>query len=197
MWVKIAGPFQSIEEATSFRDSGNLKHETNTSGKWACARGGNARRRMSKCAHATHGDCPVRLCVCMPRAGETGVNILIDTTGKHTPDQHQLPAWDTRDPIEARAQGVVCGVMDDRRRPPKMSMEKRAFALNFWRQMPSATPREVYRAFQVEAQKWGAPLRNGRGTGYAGATTTSGLYASYHVVLLYIQHLLTQVTLFP
>lgn len=190
MWVKIAGPFPTLEEAIAVRDSGDLKHETNTSGRWSCARGGNARRRLSKCAHATHGDCPVRVCICLPRSGESGVSILVDANASHTAAEQNVPAWDIIDSVRNNIQGAQDGgiAVAPARRFVKMSAEKKAFAMNIWRRMPSAEPREVLRIFQLEAKERGAKLRVGRNAGYEGAHAYSIVMLSNNYTRKYMRN---------
>lgn len=163
-WVILAGPFKTMEEAIQLRKSGALVHGDNTSGTWLSEKGGNSNRVMSKCGHPTHVNCPVRVCVSQARFDETGVHILVTEGIDHTPPEMRQPAWPLKD-----APPPVLGATHPIR---KFSLSHKAFALRVWREMPSATPKEVFRIFQQHAAEEGAKLRTGRNAGFEGAVRT-------------------------
>lgn len=106
------------------------------------------------------------ICVSSPRVGEEGVFILLKSGTVHVPEDKSLSEMPIADKFTLKQGGGVHEV--PKPHIARMSRVQRAFALNLWRQTPSATPKDIHRIFQQDAMDRGAPLREGRLGGYQG-----------------------------
>lgn len=156
-WERVAGPFPSMQAAVEYRKQGHVKHKSNLSGVWRSCNLGRAGRRTSQCAHAEHVNCPVRLAITEPRSGEDGIWIEVST------DEHVAPSIPEL-PMERRT--------SDGRLSVRVTSAQRVFAAQFFEMLPSATPKELLRAFTTQAKAQGAQPRTGRESGYIGEHNT-------------------------
>lgn len=169
-WGRLLGPFDSVQDAVAARDSGHVKHQTNMSGLWVSAPGGNSRRRISRCADPAHGPrCPVTIAICSPRANDIGWYIEVSLEADHT------ERGEGRDePRAAGAQQVPAAGKKPQRK--HMSKAQKRYAEELLSALPYMTGRDLWRAFQNKAKLAGAayvrgaPRRDGRAPtgGYEG-----------------------------